>query len=395
MSTETSSYIGVEKEPNPAVSFEEALALRESSPEDSVLIIDTRTPKEFNEGRVLHATSMALMDDHQRHIIGKTYKQVSKEAAIAKGWEMFSPLIQDYLSQYDKHKEKKICVYCWRGGMRSRIVVNILNRNGFDAVQITGGYKRYMNDIIWKGLNRFSDDFQPRFIVLFGNTGTRKTEVLKKLEQQGYPVLDLEGLAGHRSSVYGAVDLVQKSQKMFSILLYHKLESMKDCKYIFCEGEAHKVGDIHLPLFILQKINSEVKIRVKATMETRIQHLKKEYLQTDDSVRQLHEATDVVSKYAGKKNAEMLHKMLDDEDYDGFTEWLLVNYYDTKYRFDKMGHEYALEVESDDIEDCCAKLTAYYEDVNSKEVPPKHQFSGSKYTTVRERKSELDVLSEQ
>jgi tRNA 2-selenouridine synthase len=146
------------------------------------------------------------------------------------------------------------------------------------------------------------------------------------LDAQGLPVIDLEGLAGHRSSVYGGVDLEQRSQKMFSMLLYHKLFDLKDSKYIFVEGEAHKVGDIHLPLFILKKINSDVKVRVRATMTTRIEHLKKEYLKTEDSVRQLHEATDVVSKYVGKKNSDMLHQFLDDSDYDGFTEWLLVHY---------------------------------------------------------------------
>lgn len=249
--------------------------------------------------------------------------------------------------------------------MRSRIVVNILNMNGFDAIQVEGGYKRYMNGIVWKGLDDFSKSYKPKFVVLFGNTGTRKTEILNKLDEQGFPVIDLEGLAGHRSSVYGGVDLVQKSQKMFSILLFHKLDSLKESEYIFVEGEAHKVGDIHLPLFIIEKINNEVKVLVRATMETRIGHLKREYLQTDDSVRQLHEATDVVSKYAGKKNAEMLHKMLDDEDFDGFTEWLLVNYYDTRYTFNKKGHIYSFDVDSDDIEDCCTKLIAFYNDIDT------------------------------
>lgn len=323
--TTSTTYVGVEKDASPSISFEEAIA-RHRDPNEDTIIVDTRTPKEFKEGRVLGATSIALMDDYQRHIIGKTYHEMSKDAAIAKGWEIFTPLIQTYLSQYDQHKERHIFVYCWRGGMRSRIVVNILNKNGFKAVQIAGGYKRYMNDVVWKGLENFGVEYKPRFIVLFGNTGTRKTEILKKLDDAGLPVIDLEGLAGHRSSVYGGVDLEQKSQKMFSILLYHKLDDLKDSKYIFVEGEAHKVGDIHLPLFILKKINNEVKIRVRATMETRIEHLKKEYLQTDDSVRQLHQATDVVSRFAGKKNAEMLHQLLDDGDYDTFTEWLLVNY---------------------------------------------------------------------
>lgn len=320
-----SPYIGLEKVTSPKITFEEALARQRDTPGDNI-IVDIRTPSEYKEGHVMGASSIALMDDFQRHIIGKTYHEQSKDAAISKGWEMFSPLVGRYLSEYDKHKNKTILVYCWRGGMRSRIVVNVLNKNGFDAIQIEGGYKRYMNEIIWKGLKDFEQEYKPRLVVLFGNTGTRKTEILKLLEAQGLPVIDLEGLAGHRSSLYGGVDLEQKSQKMFSILLYNKLNDLKDSKYIFVEGEAHKVGDIHIPLFILKKINNEVKIRVRATMETRIEHLKREYLRTDDSVLQLHEATNLAAKYTGKKNAAMLHKLLDDGDFDKFTEWLLVNY---------------------------------------------------------------------
>lgn len=355
-----SSYMGIEKDPCTAVSFEEALAARGPK----AIIVDTRSPKEFKEGHVIDAISIALMDDYQRHIIGKTYKEQSKAAAIIKGWKMFTPLIQQYLSQYEKYKDQTIYIYCWRGGMRSRIVVNILNMNGFNAIQITGGYKRYMNQIVWKGLESFAKSYAPKFVVLFGHTGTRKTEILNELDSQGLPVIDLEGLAGHRSSVYGGVDLEQKSQKMFSILLYHKLDSLKDSKYIFLEGEAHKVGDIHLPMFINDRIMGDVKVLVNATLETRIKHLKKEYLQTDDSVRQLHEATDTVSKYAGKKNAEMLHKMLDDGDFDGFTEWLLINYYDTRYRFAKKGHVYSIVVDSDDLTTCCKKLSDFFRELN-------------------------------
>eukprot|EP00934_Nitzschia_sp_Nitz4_P002796 Nitzschia sp. Nitz4//scaffold44_size153857//22987//24063//NITZ4_002699-RA/size153857-processed-gene-0.117-mRNA-1//1//CDS//3329552091//2786//frame0 len=356
----SSEFVGIETESSPSVTFEEALARR--GPD--AILVDTRTPKEFKEGHVIDALNIALMTDYQRHIIGYTYKHESKEVAISKGWEIFSPLVQDYLARYNHLKGKTIFCYCWRGGMRSRIVVNILIKSGFNAIQVQGGYKRYMNDIVWKGMKEFADSYTPKFIVLFGNTGTRKTAILQKLKSDyDLPVIDLEGLAGHRSSVYGGVDLEQKSQKMFTILLYHALKALEDSKYIFIEGEAHKIGDVHVPMFINDRILNDKKVLVHATLETRIEHLKQEYLQTDDSVRQLHQATDVVSKYAGKKNAEMLHKMLDEKDFDGFTEWLLVNYYDTRYRFGKKNLSYDLEVESDDLESCCTQLKEFYSSI--------------------------------
>ena len=64
--------------------------------------------------------------------------------------------------------------------------------------------------------------------------------------------------------------------------------------------------------------------------------------------------------------------------------------YDTKYRFDKMGHKYAIEVDSDNIDVCCEKLTDFFRDINSKEVPPRDD-SGATYVTVKNRSLETGV----
>jgi tRNA 2-selenouridine synthase len=359
-------YKGIEARECPCVTFEEVLSFCRT--DGTTIIIDTRTPKEFKESHVIDAVNIPLLNDEQRHIIGKTYKEESREAAMAIGKELFHPstAIHDFLHQFEQHKTKRIFVYCWRGGMRSRIVVNLLVMHGFDVFQVSSGFKLYMNDIIWKGLDAFAGSFQPRFIVLFGNTGTRKTEILKKLEAEGLPVMDLEGLAGHKGSVYGAVNAVQKSQKMFSILVYHKLESFKDFKYIFVEGESNKIGNVHLPEFVYNKIkHDEWKVLVAASLETRIKVIRKEYITTEDSIRQLHEATDSFSmvRNIGKQNVAMLHAMAENGEYDACTEWLLLNHYDPRYKFAKEDHSYKLDVVSDDIDECCAELTDFYHSI--------------------------------
>jgi tRNA 2-selenouridine synthase len=356
-------YKGMETKECPCVTFEEVLSFCRT--DGTTIIIDTRTPKEFTESHVIDAVNIPLLNDQQRHIIGKTYKEESREAAMAIGKEIFGPAtaIHDFLRQFEQYKTKRVFVYCWRGGMRSRIVVNLLVMHGFDVFQVSRGFKEYMNEIIWKGLDAFASSFRPRFIVLFGNTGTRKTEILKKLEAEGLPVMDLEGLAGHKGSVYGGVNSVQKSQKMFSILVYHTLESFKDSKYIFVEGEGVKIGNIHVPEFICDKIKQDDwKVLVAASLETRVKVIRKEYVTTEDSIRQLHEATDTVSmvRHLGKKNVAMLHSMAEAGQYDACTEWLLLNHYDLRYQFAKDGHSYKLDVRSDDIDECCAELTDFY-----------------------------------
>ena len=457
-------YRGIEKKPCPSITFQEVLKLvKESSTNKkkalskNIVIIDTRTPKEYEESHVIDAINIPLMNNDQRHIIGKTYKQESKEAAITKGWNIFSPLISDYMKQFEQYKNKQtqVYIYCWRGGMRSRIVTNLLNMNGFGGNdsddsgntvhQIYGGFKVYMNDIVWKGLDDFAISYPPTFIVLFGNTGSGKTQILKKLEQTKLrpvgesgesgedeselclPVLDLEGLAGHMGSLYGNVDKEPKSQKMFSILLYHKLEELQHFKYVFVEGESNKVGNVHLPIFLFEKIQSRkngstkpeasststmtsegnfingdneygkqsspdtdaetsssseqptsfspdqpssssqsLNVLVQASIPTRIKVIREEYDTTkEESIQQIRDATNSVSllRNIGKKNVTMLHKLLDEKKFDEFTEWLLVNYYDLRYRYTKQDYHYSLIVTNDhenNMDGCCSRLSDFY-----------------------------------
>jgi len=387
-------YVGIEKKECPSVTFQEALAYIEQHRQDNdkstggstssnacpvALFVDTRTPKEFKEAHVYDAINIPIMNDYQRHVVGKTYKQVSREAAVKKGKEFFAPCIVDYIEQFDKYKNTntKIYVYCWRGGMRSRIVVNLLRMNGHtNVVQVKGGYKTYVNDIVWKGLDDMSKSYSPKFIVLFGNTGTKKTEVLHRLaamhdntetSNQLLPVIDLEGLAAHKGSLFGGVNETPRSQKMFSILVYHQLYELRNHKYIFVEGESYKVGNVFLPDFVYQKIENDLSVLIKATIPTRVESIRHAYIKNDDSIRQIHEVLDslTLKQRIGGKNQQMLHDMLDDQNVDGCIEWLLKNYYDDRYRYAKKGYTYKVEVSSDDMDTCCQQLSEYYHSLTS------------------------------
>ena len=376
-------YRGLERDACPTATFAEIFddagtaKSREDSESDDIVIVDVRTPKEYAEAHVWGAVNIPLMSNEQRHEIGLTYHEQSKQAAIALGWELFTAqAVTEFVQQFEQYRNNKrsIFVYCWRGGMRSRIVVNVLRRHGFTNVsQCTGGYKVYLKNIIWKGLDAMARAYSPVFIVLYGHTGTRKTEILRHLATRtGHklPVLDLEGLAGHRSSVYGAVDLQPASQKMFSIGIYHTLCKLRDEPFLFMEGEAQKVGDVHVPAFLVERIAGAAashKVLVQATLETRIAALKEDYLQHGQaSVDQIAAATETVRKYVGNANADQLQAWLAAGEYDAFCEWLLVNHYDTGYRFHKKGHVYAVTVQSDDLEACCAQLTSYYQSLLDK-----------------------------
>lgn len=381
-------YKGIEKKECPQISFLEVLGNIDEG-EDAVFV-DTRTPKEFHEAHVYRAINIPIMSDYQRHVVGKTYKQISREAAIDKGKEFFAPCIVDYIDLFGKYKTQKtkVYVYCWRGGMRSRIVVNLLRMNGHEnIVQVKGGYKTYMNEIVWKGLKGYAQSYAPKFIVLFGGTGTAKTEILHRLAtldndttvegktptgSSKLPVLDLEGLAAHKGSLFGGVNERPRSQKMFSILLYHRLHELRNHKYIFVEGESYKVGNVHLPDFVYQKIEQDLAVLIRASIPTRVASIRKAYIQSDESIPQIHEVLDSLTllQRIGKKNVQKLHAMLDEGNYDGCIEWLLVNYYDCRYRYAKKGYSYELETSSDDMDQCCQQLVTYYHSLMEKQDPP-------------------------
>lgn len=323
-------------------------------------IVDVRSPAEFSEAHVKDAVNVPLMSDYQRHIVGRTYRQQSREKAVEKGWEFFEPEVKDFVDKFRKFDE--VAVYCWRGGMRSRIVVNLLRLNNINAVQLEGGFKEYMK-IVWEDLDGFKD-YNPEFIVLFGNAGSRKTELLKELDKKGYPVIDLEGLARHRASVYGAVNLKPRSQKMFSILLYEKLKQLQNEKHVFIEGESNKIGKVFLPKFVSEKIKNDTKISVKAGISTRVAATRKEYFSNEKSIKELYEATARLEKIVGKRNVEMLRKWLDDKEYDRFIEYLLLNYYDRKYVHNKQDYDYDLEIESDDLDNAVKELINFYNSIS-------------------------------
>ncbi len=219
----------------------------------SSIIIDVRSPAEFEHAHIPHALNLPLFDNEQRAMIGTTYKKQSREAAIKAGLPIFGtkmlPMIETVEAWIkDRQKENDltkptIYLHCWRGGMRSAAVAWLLDLYGYKVVQLTGGYKAYRNWV----LEQFTISYSLK--VLGGYTGSGKTEVLHALQNKNYPVIDLEGLANHKGSAYGAIgQLPQPSQEMFENILAEKLlEVNKKQKSIWIEDESQRIGTVLIP----------------------------------------------------------------------------------------------------------------------------------------------------
>jgi tRNA 2-selenouridine synthase len=241
-------------------------------------LIDVRSPAEFAEDHLPGALNWPVLDDEQRRVVGTLYKQVSPLQARKVGAALVARNIADHLDRWvaDKPREWQPLVYCWRGGQRSGSLAWFLDQVGFRTAQLQGGYKAFRA--------RVRDELQTlpaglQLQVLYGRTGSGKTRLLQALAAEGAQVLDLEGLAGHRGSVLGALPgSPQPSQKRFDTLCWERLRAFDAQRPVFIEGESRKIGALRVPEALIQRLREHGRcVRVELADDARVQLLLEEY----------------------------------------------------------------------------------------------------------------------
>ncbi len=305
---------------------------------DKHFFIDVRTPAEFEESTIPGAINIPLFSNEERAIVGKLYTQVGQEEAMEKGYEFVNEKLPQLLESVRRHKEKKLIVFCWRGGMRSKSLTMLLESIGFDVKQLEGGHKAYRNYVIEELKN-----YKPKgkFVVLYGMTGCGKTKMLKQFKNS----LDLEGLAQHRSSLFGDIGLKPRSQKMFEILLVKRLEELKDYDYVITEGESRKIGRAIIPESIFKEMQEGIKVKVEASICNLIEC----YSNKEDE--KIIEKIKMLSKSLGKKRTEEMLKLFEEKKFEEVARILLEEYYDPLYSHTINKQEYAMTIRPEEIED--------------------------------------------
>ena len=112
------------------------------------VLIDVRSPSEFSKGHIQNAINIPLFSDIEREIIGTKYKQESRDTALAAAIEFIAPKTDEYLDKLKTCKNKKVCIYCWRGGFRSEGMGNLFQAVGNEIFRLKGGYKAYRNYVL-------------------------------------------------------------------------------------------------------------------------------------------------------------------------------------------------------------------------------------------------------
>ncbi|HHV46587.1 MAG TPA: tRNA 2-selenouridine(34) synthase MnmH [Tissierellia bacterium] len=293
-------------------------------------LIDVRSPGEYRLYTIPDSINIPIFDDEERKMVGTAYVQEGAEVAKKLGIQIVSKKLPD---MYDKiynlsRKYKNLIFFCARGGLRSGSLVALLVSLGINAMKLNGGYKRYRKYII-KALPESVKGVQ--FIVLYGNTGVGKTEVLKALREEGMDILDLEACANHRGSFFGSVGLrEQNSQKMFESLLYKSLKSRKS-NIVFVEGESRKIGKIVIPDYIFNAILEGIHINISASLETRINNIYRDYVRNNDS--EIISALELLRKHLGDRNIEYYKELIYQSQHRKVIEELMVKYYDPLYGY--------------------------------------------------------------
>ena len=249
--------------------------------------------------------------------------------------------------------------------MRSRAFVSLLRSLNFNILQLQGGYKsfrRYVRETLYS-----FDIAQPLFCI-YGATGTGKTEIIRKLSPFS---VDLEGLAGHRSSLFGHIGLLPRTQKRFESMLLEELFRVSKLPYFFLEGESRKIGDINLPEMIYSKMSSCNIIKVFSEMSTRVNRIVKEYFNSDEKIGQIKKVLDshVLMIKLGKRNMDYLKECLQKGDYENLVGLLLEKYYDPMYIHSQKKLKIFVNYNSDNVDKAVDEITSYAKELAYERSP--------------------------
>ncbi len=294
---------------------------------------DVRAPKEYLQGHIPHSVSMPLFADEERAIIGTLYKQVGRDTAVEKGLEMVGPKLASFVTQAKQiAPDKRIIVHCWRGGMRSGSMAWLLSMAGFRVYLLEGGYKAFRKHflgILEQGL--------PQLKVLGGPTGSGKTELLLQMQQNGHQVIDLEGLAHHKGSSFGAINQApQPTTEQFENEVFTILSSFDLSQPIWVEDESKLIGTVHLPNALYKQMQQVPVYVVNIPLEKRIDRLVADYTHCEKHL--LEEALLRIKKRVGPQNVKAAQEALALNDFRTVAE-IVLQYYDKAYAYGLQGRE--------------------------------------------------------
>lgn len=340
------------------VDIEVFLELRGSTP-----VLDVRSEGEFFQSHIPGSINLAILNNEDRKTVGIVYKNEGSLQAVIKGFELVGPRFHLIIKEATRlFPEKKILIYCWRGGMRSEIMSWVLGLAGFEIFRLKGGYKSYRS-LTYEVVRQ-----KRKFLVLGGKTGVGKTDLLHHLKKLGENIIDLEGLAKHKGSSFGGIGQdPQPSIEQFENLLAEELFHISDSREIWIENESKRIGKVILIKELYDNIINSPLIEIHKTKEERIHHIKNEYGQLPNE--ELKSAVKRLQKKLGSLRTTEAIEAIDNHQPDLWINNLL-QYYDKAYDYDltenPRDQSLNLDLGNIDYKRSCQKLLSIKETIKWK-----------------------------
>jgi tRNA 2-selenouridine synthase len=226
-------------------------------------VIDVRSPAEYADDHLPGAISLPVLDDAERARVGTIYKQVNPFTARKLGASLVAANAARHLAGplADRTGGWRPLVYCWRGGQRSGSFATILREVGWRVETLAGGYKAWRRLVVEAVYDR---PFPAPVVLLDGYTGTAKTAILNRLPALGVQAIDLEGLARHRGSLFGAMPGGQPSQRTFEGALAGAMAGLDPLRPVVVEAESAEIGACRLPPALWKAMVAAPRLAVEA-----------------------------------------------------------------------------------------------------------------------------------
>lgn len=302
-------------------------------------IIDARSPGEFALDHLPNAVNWPSLNDDERIAIGTMYKQVNAFEAKKRGAALVARNAAHHIETHllDAPKQWRPLLYCWRGGNRSGAQATILSAIGFHVTLLEGGYKAFRAALLTHIPEQVA---RLKWRVIAGPTGVGKTHLLHALKAQGHQILDLEGLANHRSSVLGLLPgQTQPTQKHFEMKLWHALQQLDSDRVVYVESESKRVGNVTVPESLIKAMRASPCVDIRMSVEQRVSLLMRDYDHFVQDTEHFSERLQTLVALLGHATIDRWQSMIDANQVAGVVQELLNLHYDPKY-FESMGRNF-------------------------------------------------------
>jgi len=241
-------------------------------------MMDVRAPVEFEQGAFPRADNRPLLSDEERHRVGIRYKEAGQQAAIDLGYRLVDEAekarrIEGWQAFAEAHPEGAL--YCFRGGLRSRLTQQMLfEATGIAYPRVAGGYKAMRRFLLDTLETRASN---APLLLVGGRTGVGKTPFLRRFARY----IDLEGRAHHKGSAFGREPIPQPTPIDFEnrvAIDLLRLRHAHETAPILLEDEGKMVGARLVPPPLFERMSRAPLAVIERPIEERVEQGLKDYI---------------------------------------------------------------------------------------------------------------------